>query len=546
MTPQEAFDLLFGDNTPIDLGRLTQVQNDAIDHFYRMYQRGSRGAILSTPTGTGKSRVGFLLADRILRDIDRLSGPGNFCLIITTATAKWNVQREGLKWLKYFTHKDILVIDGTPEERATQLLSIAINRPRFVVTNYDNISDNLPIWQNILNQSSRNVIIPDEADNIQNPSSGYSIAVRALCKRFGFAMTATPVRNRANSVWALLDFTNPGGYSKMKLIKKWNTKYSDIMVRRFSPSLLWGEYHEFVNLFCKVSEHGYIVGSKNMPELHRRLKQAGLVEWDKYDLLGIPKYTSSTPHIEMTGEQRRYYDARAAGIVQWRDMLDENGDGQLIQDNLLAITTAMKRACSVSSIRDVTHFLSSKLGIPLDMNRFSMSYDNAKADWAAQFIREHWHEGIFVWSQWEDTLGDLIPRIQSIKSDAGTRVLNGALSSADRLALQDSVQANRCKVLLSTPAGGAALNFQTLNHAIIFDLPWTARDVDQSIGRIERAGRTAQAQVWFPVMADTIEAKRLIKMVDVKKKDSDEILTGQRGRRNAVLFEDIDHLISML
>lgn len=546
MDQQQAFIELFGE--PVDLTRLTALQNEAVDHFYRMYVRGSRGAILSTPTGTGKTRVGALLADRVLTENDKLDGAGNLCLWITTKNALYNTRREILRWLPHIAPKDVVAIDGSPAERAGQLMQAALNQARFIVAGYDTVVDELPFYQNLMSVSRRNVIVIDEADAIQNPTSHTSIGVRALCKRLGFAMTATPVSNRSNSIWALLDFTNPGGLSQMKEFQ-WNDRFGRIPVRRFSPSKLWDEYNKFIQQFCTFSERGYINGSRNMQELHRRLVKAGLVEWDKYAILGIKKYIAHTPMLNLTPDQTAYYQARSNGIIQWVEQLRDGGENtdEIWQDNELAIVTGMKRASSVSPIRDVSHALSSRLGIPLDMNAFKLSYDNAKADWVANFIRQHWQEGVFVWSQWEDTLKDVSTRIQSLKSRANTTVLDASVSTEGRLAIQDAVQSGKTKVLLSTPAGGASLNFHALTHAIIFDPPWRHRDVMQAIGRIERAGmQKERAQVWFPVMNQTIETARLIKVLDVKNKDAHEALTGKRGHRNAVMFDDIDDFIASL
>lgn len=552
MEINEAYEQLFGADAPIDLTRLTALQDKAVDHFFHLFQRGSRGAVLSTPTGTGKTRVMFLLAARVLAELDRLDGAGNFALIITTATAKWNTQREGLKWLKQYSPKDFVVIDGDAEARAAQYVQIVSDKPRFIISNYDVVSDELPFYQNLMNDSRRNAIFPDEADNLQNPTSGYSVAVRALCKRWGLAMTATPVSNRANSAWALLDFSNPGNHSEWRMHRNWNQRFGSIKVRHFVPSPIWSDYTSFTNLFCKKNDQGYITGSKNMPELHRRLQNAGLVEWDKYKVLGIKPFKANTPMIDLTPDQRKYYDARAEGVIQWLETTgrDEWADADrrtIVQNNMLAIISGMKRACALSPIRDVAHLVNSKMGVPLDMKAFRLSYDNAKADWAAQFIQDHWQEGVFLWSQWGDTLQDIMPRIHTVRQHTSLRVLDSSVSSVKRLTLQDEVQSGKCKVLLATPAGGASLNFHALTHCIIFDLPWRARDLTQAIGRIERAGmQKDQAQVWFPAMNQTIETKRLVKLLDEKAKDSTEILTGERGRKSAVLFKDIDEIIAML
>ena len=59
----------------------------------------------------------------------------------------------------------------------------------------------------------------DEAQNIKNPETRQSKAVRQLESDYRFALTGTPVENHVGDLWALMDFLNPGllgGQSEFK------------------------------------------------------------------------------------------------------------------------------------------------------------------------------------------------------------------------------------------------------------------------------------------------------------------------------------------
>ena len=53
-------------------------------------------------------------------------------------------------------------------------------------------------------------VILDEAQNIKNPQSKQSQAVRQLSSDFQVALTGTPVENRLAELWSILDFLKSG------------------------------------------------------------------------------------------------------------------------------------------------------------------------------------------------------------------------------------------------------------------------------------------------------------------------------------------------
>ena len=53
-------------------------------------------------------------------------------------------------------------------------------------------------------------IVLDEAQNIKNPDTKQSQAVRALAADYRVALTGTPVENHVGDLWAIMDFLNPG------------------------------------------------------------------------------------------------------------------------------------------------------------------------------------------------------------------------------------------------------------------------------------------------------------------------------------------------
>jgi SNF2 family DNA or RNA helicase len=53
-------------------------------------------------------------------------------------------------------------------------------------------------------------IVLDEAQNIKNPDTKQSQAVRTLTADYRVALTGTPVENHVGELWSIMDFLNPG------------------------------------------------------------------------------------------------------------------------------------------------------------------------------------------------------------------------------------------------------------------------------------------------------------------------------------------------
>jgi hypothetical protein len=61
-----------------------------------------------------------------------------------------------------------------------------------------------------LRQQEWKVVILDEAQAIKNPGTRQARAVKELKAQARFALTGTPVENRAGDLWSIFDFLNPG------------------------------------------------------------------------------------------------------------------------------------------------------------------------------------------------------------------------------------------------------------------------------------------------------------------------------------------------
>jgi hypothetical protein len=104
----------------------------------------------------------------------------------------------------------------------------------------------------------------------------------------------------------------------------------------------------------------------------------------------------------------------------------------------------------------------------------------------------------------------------------------------------------KCRVFLSTGAGGVGLNLQHAASTIVnMDMPWNPAVLEQRIGRVHRLGQSRSVQVVNFVAEDTIE-ERMLSVIAFKKSLFAGVLDGGEsevflgGSRLARFMESVD------
>ena len=124
---------------------------------------------------------------------------------------------------------------------------------RFFIVNYELLLRNFEA----MNCREWDMIIADEATKISNATAKQSKAIKRLRAKRRIAMTGTPVSNRANEIWNIVDFINPGAF---------------------------GNYYAFLQHYCLKNQWGGVFGYQHMDELRDKLKRY-MIRWLKIDVL---------------------------------------------------------------------------------------------------------------------------------------------------------------------------------------------------------------------------------------------------------------------
>ena len=64
------------------------------------------------------------------------------------------------------------------------------------------------------------MVVVDEAQNIKNPDTAQTLAIKMLKSDIKVAMTGTPVENRLTELWSIFDFINKGYLGSLREFQK--------------------------------------------------------------------------------------------------------------------------------------------------------------------------------------------------------------------------------------------------------------------------------------------------------------------------------------
>lgn len=233
-------------------------------------------ALLADEMGLGKT-VQAVAACVLLR---RLQGIRRV-LVISPASLKGEWEEQIAK----FTDLPSLIIQGTRPKRLQQYEQSAF----FYLANYEQIrSDKAEINSTL----APDVIILDEAQRIKNWQTKTAIAIKHLISRYAFVLTGTPIENRIDEIYSIVQFLDPH---------------------------LFGLLFRFNRDFYQLDGRGHATGYKNLDKLHERLRPV-MLRRRKAEVEGqLPGRTVNTYFVAMHPEQALRYDEykTRSGCCNW-------------------------------------------------------------------------------------------------------------------------------------------------------------------------------------------------------------------------------------
>lgn len=393
---------------------------------------GQSGVILADVMGLGKTLQGIGLVT-----LNALNAEKNNLIICPNSLVE-NWKRE---IRKFSPDLSLLVHSGTMRT------GLHRNLEGFdvVVTSYDSlISD-----YEILKKVNWNVVILDEAQYIKNPDARRSKAAKKLPRRFGMAISGTPIENRLLDLWSIADFIDP---------------------------TIFGTRNEFENNFGDSAESSLLVNERIRPFMLRR----NLLDVNSQ----LPqKVVSDIPLIWPAAMNEIYENVRLEAIREFA-----------IAGGLVATGRLRKLT---------THPLLMKIGPqdPCELSpKFEVTIDLLRKVSASG-------EKALIFSSFLDMTDLLVEYIQNNFENVFVRSMDGRTEVSERQLLIDEFnEFEGFGVLVCNPiVAGVGLNITGANHVIHYNLEWNPAKEDQATFRVYRPGQTRVSFIYRLFYLDTID-----------------------------------------
>jgi len=355
-------------------------------------------------------------------------------LVITLASLKEQWKRE----IERFTDEKAVIIAGSAVKRRQ---TYETDEALFKITNYEAVLRDVgPI-----SRFKPDIVILDEAQRIKNFNTKTADAVKSLPRKHAMVLTGTPLENKLEDVYSIIQFLDPD---------------------RLSP--LWAFAAE--HFMLSRQKKGKILGYRNLDKLYKEL-QSIVIRRKKVDVLDqLPEELVNNYYIELTDQQYKIHGGYAQSLLPLMNKKFLTPmDLRRIQELLLK----MRQVCNSTYLIDRKTQISPKL----------KELESILSDLAIQDGRK-----IVIFSEWT-TMTYLIARHLS-NAKIPFVELSGKIPVNRRQALIDEFTNNPdCRVFLSTDAGGTGLNLQAADCVINFELPWNPARMNQRIGRVSRIGQ---------------------------------------------------------
>ena len=421
-------------------------------------------ALLADDMGLGKT-VQALAATEMLSQLEDV----NRVLVVCPASlkAEWEEQ------IGNATDRRCRIVFGPMHRRIEQY-----KNPEFYsITNYEQIRSDV---EHIGNHLKPDLVILDEAQRIKNWRTQTAEAVKKLESPYAFVLTGTPLENRIDEVYSIVQYLDPE---------------------------LLGPLFRFNRRYFVLDDRGRPDSLKNLDELHDRLSHV-MLRRRKADIEDdLPERTVNNFFLPMTDVQKERYAEYEyivgclASVARRRHLTEPE-----FKKMQMALA-CMRMLCDTAYILDETERASPKL------EELERILEDLLDDPDAKVI---------IFSEWVRMLSLAQERLEEAGIEFAWHVGSVPQDKRRREIIRFREDPD-CRVFLSSESGGVGLNLQVANAVINLDLPWNPAKLEQRIARAWRKHQKRVVSVINLVAEDTIE-HRMLYLLDAKQGLSDAVL----------------------
>jgi SNF2 family DNA or RNA helicase len=475
-------------------GELRPYQHQGFAWLNQLKERGV-GGCLADDMGLGKTiqAIVYLLQSKKSEQADHVSD--NPPLIICPTSLIGNWQRE----LNHFA-PDLQIYAHHGPDRYDRKLYLEHRAKYDVMISSYAIVGRDASW---LSMQEWPILIIDEAQAIKNPATKQSKIIRSLSAAHRIALTGTPMENRLEELWSIMDFLNPGYLGSLRGFRK-----------QFITPIEKHRNQEKSQLLKKLIQ----------PFLLRRTKSDSSIIQD------LPQKIERKEICYLSKEQASLYQS----VVQELMLKMSKAQGIERKGLILAALTRLKQICDhpyllIKGEATINH--SGKMHRFFELIEPMLEQD----------------QSALVFTQYVG-MGELLQHfIQKRFEDCPVFFLHGGISSMKREEMIDKFRQYKNKkavFILSLKAGGVGLNLTEASHVIHYDRWWNPAVEDQATDRAHRIGQQKNVHVYKLMSEGTLE-EGIDRLIDRKRNLTDQIIGQSDGWVTELSNDEVYELIRL-
>ena len=200
-------------------------------------------------------------------------------LVITLASLKEQWKRE----IERFSDEKATIVAGNPQQRQAIYFG---DESYFKITNYEAVLRDVTV----LSRFKPDIVILDEAQRIKNFSTKTADAVKRLPKKHALVLTGTPLENKLEDVYSIIQFLDPYMLSPL-----WQFAANHFMLSR--------------------QKKGKILGYRNLNQLHEQLKSIVIRRRKEEVLSDLPDEVVNNYYIDLHDKQIKIHNGYLQSLL---------------------------------------------------------------------------------------------------------------------------------------------------------------------------------------------------------------------------------------
>jgi len=405
-------------------------------------------SLLADDMGLGKTVMALMAAKRMNH---------NRVLIVCPKTVMHVWERHIEDWLPHCTY---IAVTGVESDRSLKILADR----NFIICHYKQ----LRVCTEALFHKPFSGFILDESHHLKNRKAKVVSQMAMLVRRnptaFLFALTGTPILNKPEEIWTLLNMFD---HVRFDSFWRWAQEHMHVLHKPIPGNRNWARQ----------------IGSpRNLKKLKAQIGEF-MLRRSKSNTIDLPPVTHEHIEIEMEGAQ----------LYRYRTMEDQfyadlGGNREVAAPIVIAQMIRLKQLAIAAEVIDVeANYL-----------------EGNKADAVVELIHDAGEQKQLIFTQFA-VVANLLSR-RLTREGLRHMVITGSLTTNKRIAIADEFQHGSCPTLIMTTQLGTGITLTAATIVIMIDKLWTPGYNQQAMDRVHRIGQDKPVTIYHLASIDSIDS----------------------------------------